>query len=619
MSLVITIVFYSCKKDEIIDEPTSLLSLEGDYPPIISGNGGYGDDTVLTPTIIGNLRVNPYEVQVMRQAWNNLYPTEQIASLVPSNLYVKFTPTNVEEINLLDQTNEMLYDYPLEYKLITLGDYFPQPGRQFPELWAIVSPNFQSPISGYTVLQELFIPPYNSDITQEAFSISGNSYDPGGDPMYIAADNCCPDCPNYPDCIIIPRIGCGAEINCPHGDPGNGGSGGGDPNLKSFCGCLVYSDNRKPGGCIKVKDVEHNQFEGVKKVKVITKDDWFTENETETDEQGCWKIDNRYYNNMWMWVKFKGPICQIRGVKDGLNYVFGWTNPMKDYLGRIRIGPPYNNIEVKYDLWTVRGSQAHMHWAASTVNNAIHDFHSYALNEGINLPPWLDIFIDGGRSDGIALMANHCHLSNTSPALIGFVPYLYISTVLPDLSIGVEFKNSDQLKELAYHETSHASHFTLAGCDFWEDLMTEELDGIAFHGTNAYHQVDGIVDITEAWAFHLGWFFADKHYPAGQRSRNWEFRLEDTRNREAGHMPAGVFHDLKDLVPNGNESTSDFHPMNCCFTVIDKVNGFNCGQMFTLLGENTRSPNNFYQQFISNFGNNDPVLIQNMDDLFNSY
>jgi len=41
--------------------------------------------------------------------------------------------------------------------------------------------------------------------------------------------------------------------------------------------------------------------------------------------------------------------------------------------------------------------------------------------------------------------------------------------------------------------------------------------------------------------------------------------------------------------------------------------------MFSLLGGNTKSPNSFYQQFKTNYGNSDPVLLQKMDDLFNSY
>ena len=606
------VLITSCKEEDYFYEPINTKAMENDYPAIVSGNGIYDEETSPVPTILGNVRVNPYTVANMKQAWNNLNPNSQIVAISPTQLYVKFSPTGEGDYKLLANTNEMFYDYPLENELVTLGDYFPQPGREFPELWAIVPPNFQSPIAGYTIIDELFIPRYNTHLTQEAFRITGNQYDTGGDPMYIPTDN---DIHN----LVAPRVPEDGGGGGPGGGSGGGsGNGGGDPDFTTnACGCVVYSDNRKPGGCVQVKDSEHNRFEGVKRVKIITKDTWFTEDETNTDENGCWKINDRYHGSMWMWVKFTGPVCQIRGVKDGLNYVLGWSHPMKDYLGKIRSGPPYNNIEVKYDIWQNRGSQAHMHWAASTINNAIHDFHGYANSEGINLPKWLDIFVVSNRTDGITLMANHCPISLLNLPGIGLIPSFLLSQ-LPDISIGADYINSDQLKQLCYHETAHASHYTKAGCGFWTELMLAELNGIVFHNQNPYHQVDGIVNIAKAWAYHVGWFFADKNYQDPQRSIEWSDFLEFFRNRESGHMPCGVFHDLKDLVQNGIEYTSDL----CCggnYPVSDNVQGYNSNQMFSLLGGNTKSPNSFYQQFKTNYGNSDPVLLQKMDDLFNSY
>ncbi|MBK7694457.1 MAG: hypothetical protein IPO72_06205 [Saprospiraceae bacterium] len=171
--------------------------------------------------------------------------------------------------------------------------------------------------------------------------------------------------------------------------------------------------------------------------------------------------------------------------------------------------------------------------------------------------------------------------------------------------------------EKFFYTTPERSFYTKAGCLFWTELMLEELNGISFHNQNPYHQVDGIVDIAEAWAYHLGWFFADKTYP-NRWSIDWNYNLEHYRNREDNHMPCGVFHDLKDQEPNGIEYSSDI----CCvgsFPVNDNVQGYNSSQMFSLLGGNTNSLNSFYQQFKTNYGNSDPVLLQKMDDLFNSY
>lgn len=598
------LLFNSCKK-EVMDHSLDLnpTSLEIDNPPFVSGEGGIHNETNIIETILGPARNNPYTVEVMKNAWNNLYPEHQLNNLAPTHLYVKFSPGSEEDYKLLAKTNEMFYDYPLENEMITLGDFYPQTDRQFPELWAVVPPDFQSPIAGYSILAQLFIPRYNTELTREAFELTGNAYNTGGDPMYVKTDD-----------NILSLV---APTNP---EDGGGGSGNSDPNLtKNDCQCVVYADYRKPGGCVKVMDVEHQQFEGVRHVKIITKDSWFTEDETETDDNGCWKINDQYHGDMWMWVKFTGPVCQIRGVKDGLNYLLGWSHPVKDYLGKIRTGPPYNNIAVNYNIWVNRGSSAHMNWAAATINNAVHEFHQYATSEGIATPPFLDIFEVGNMApQGITLMANYLP---TIPA--GFITSLIPSWLyrqLPDIGMGVDSKHSDQIKEIVYHESAHASHFVKAGPQFWMEVQKEEADGILNHGGNPYYQVGGIVDLAEAWAYHVGWFFADKNYPNPNRSVRWSFKLESTRNRELQHMPVGVFYDLIDKFPNGNEyDTSDLNPYTCCFTVNDKVQGFNCGQMFNLLGGNTKSTNNFYQQFKSHFGNNNLVLLQSLDDLFNSY
>lgn len=45
----------------------------------------------------------------------------------------------------------------------------------------------------------------------QPFGGDGNGLFPNGD--------CCPDCPNYPDCLDWPWSGCGAEVNCDPRDP----------------------------------------------------------------------------------------------------------------------------------------------------------------------------------------------------------------------------------------------------------------------------------------------------------------------------------------------------------------------------------------------------------------
>ncbi|MDQ3143167.1 MAG: hypothetical protein M3Q56_13070 [Bacteroidota bacterium] len=625
LTMLSILLFHSCKKEELTDQKSSVFTLEGDYPAIVSGNGLYDEDTVFAPTILGNVRTNPYTVQVMTQAWNSLYPSNQVSSLTPTHLYVKFTPATVEDAKLLEQTGEMFYDFPLENEMIQLGDYYPQSGRDIPEMWAVVCPGFQSPIAAYQVLAQLVIPPYESILTKTAFDLTGNIWSTADDPISTPElNNCTPGSVDYPNCLnaLNKRYGDGQSGD---GDPCYQVNGGGDYLTTNSCGCAVFSDNRKPGGCVKVKDVEKNKFEGVRQVKIIMKDTWFSEDETWTDDLGCWKIDERYHGNAWMWIKFANGRCQIRGARSGFNSIYDWIWPVKDYVGRIRRGPPYNNIEVKYDLWSNRGSAAQIHWGAATVNNALHEHHDYSTIEGINVPPWIDIFIGRNHRYGYAIMNSYLGNSNVianlaSGSIFG-MPFLGapggLGALFPDVYLGIDYQSSDRQKLLAYHEYTHSSHFTQAGPYFWEILISAEA-GANGHGNSGSTHA-GVIAIAESWAEHIGLSFTHNTYGLQNTAYwdgSWAGTRERVRNEETNHIPIGLYNDFIDGL---NEEWSCNYHSGGCGTVIDWVQGFNNGQMFSLLTSSSTSPSIFKDRFIQTFANGNQTLINQINTLFNSY
>ena len=100
------VLIISCKEEDYFHEPYNTKAMENDYPAIVSGNGIYDEETSPVPTILGNVRVNPYTVANMKQAWNNLNPTNQIVTISPTQLYVKFSPAGESDYKLLANTNE---------------------------------------------------------------------------------------------------------------------------------------------------------------------------------------------------------------------------------------------------------------------------------------------------------------------------------------------------------------------------------------------------------------------------------------------------------------------------------------------------------------------------------
>jgi len=102
-----------------------------------------------TPTILGNLRVNPFTTAVMTQAWGNVTGQNLPALLPATHYYVKFLPATLEQFKKLDETSLVLFDYPLEYEVVQMGDYYADPAVPeggIPPLYAVVKTDDYPPI-----------------------------------------------------------------------------------------------------------------------------------------------------------------------------------------------------------------------------------------------------------------------------------------------------------------------------------------------------------------------------------------------------------------------------------------------------------------------------------------
>ena len=608
------------------------------------------DDTIPTQTILGDLRTNPYTVAIMTQAWNTLYPNHAVIELNPTHLYVRFTAQNLAELDLLEETGEELYDYPLEYEVIQMGDYYPQTGYgslgYIPQYYAVVPPDFLSPISGYEILGQLVIPPYFSYLTAEAFRITNNEYGDDGGPQ--ATEICIPGCVNYPECLIDPSIGCGEmtgggdeEPPCDQFHPDwpdclEIDEGPSIPVFENFCGCQVYANQRKPGGCIKVWDVEHSMWEGVEDVKVIMKDAWFSEDETWTDEEGCWKINREYAGKASMRVKFKGSKGQVRSATTGLSALYEWTRPFKTKIGSFS-GPRFNNIEVKFPLWNNQGGLSHILWGCATVNNALHDFHRHAGVEGIGVPPGgIDIWASRNGHLGYTLMNKKATIGPGLATLVLSASYITgpflsiglgvpVISHLPDAMIGIDFKNSDLLKQLSYHELAHAAHWSKSGANFWYDLVEAEIGAFFASGSphgNPSSTNAGQIALVEGWAEHIAGTFAGHQYGipnnAFLSSTDWNKYIEEVWNEDPGHIPIGLYNDLIDPSVVGTEAVVNRSGGGSA-NIEDKVEGFTNAHIYSLLGSSNKSPDDMIDDLIIDFLSQTNNTEQDVRNLLDEY
>jgi hypothetical protein len=478
-------------------------------------------------TVLGALRENPFTIQNVANAHISLY-NSNAQPPEPTDLYVKFFPASNNDIMLLDSIDEQYYDFPLEYEIIELGDFYQVLDESsFPVLYAVVDKDFSFPNVQYEIIDELFLDDSDPLLIAESFRLTGNGdeietyftdYRP--DEINVFTESwdildgvCDPECltvwdsdlsneqpwtcecppTNNPcghDCSVRWRVvftnPVEWEYECNCGSP---------PPPTNDCGCPVFSNKRKPAGCIKVEDTElstpgdPNTFESVRRVKVIIKDTWFTEDEVWTDDNGCWKVNKKYKGTAWLWHKFKNHRGAIRGGSNNMK-IWQWLLSVKDYVGDIS-GPTFNNISVNYHMYSNIGSRAHRYWGAATVNNALHEYYDYANADGIKTPKdGMDVMVGYGSNAGFAFLDVKDDLAWTyGAALTGYIdlfiranegyeggPYWFnggmfylvatvttwfVAEVLPEVYVGIRSDHSDLTKKLAYHQFAHASHSPL--------------------------------------------------------------------------------------------------------------------------------------------------------------
>jgi len=291
-------------------------------------------------------------------AWTNLYGSTP-NPIVATHNYVKFSPTTQDHLADLDEwetLNEVpLFDFPLEYEVITAGEYYIDPAVSdslFTYQYASVPITINLPTSvPYTVIEGLYLDYSNPLLLAESFSITGNDGDI--DNHFNGTDGIDPNNVNSPTGFDPPP-----PPDCPEGstptlfinenstptsyiwicmpdelDDGNGGNNNNTPNLNE-CGCPIPFNQSNPAGCVRVD--RDGGIVPITSITVKTKDNWFTSDFATTDENGCWKVNHNYGGNMWMFVEFKNSACKIRDVGHWLG-----LRVLKDYVGKFN--QPFNN------------------------------------------------------------------------------------------------------------------------------------------------------------------------------------------------------------------------------------------------------------------------------------
>ena len=280
---------------------------------------------------------------------------------------------------------------------------------------------------------------------------------------------------------------------------------------------------------------------------------------------------------------------------------------------------------------------------AATVNNALYDYDEYAAADGLLTP-----------KQGIKIMVTSFAKNASTPMLsdIGVSAFSngdfekYFFNILngtgglavpliqqaPDLIYGYQWNSNqfytDQIKETAYHEFAHASHYAKVGQQFWKENIRFVVDHKGYG--NAGDPGVERTDLIEMWAYFMGREYAHKRYGANAHSlrfspnftnswyaynENRYWPVDNASIFESGHIPAGFLHDICDdntyNIPRG----LDEHTL----ITSDEISGYQLSTIYNQLDGSTTSANTLIDKLATQLPPGINNTIANFNTLRNLY
>jgi len=185
--------------------------------------------------------------------------------------------------------------------------------------------------------------------------------------------------------------------------------------------------------------------------------------------------------------------------------------------------------------------------------------------------------------------------------------------ILPDIVLD---RNNPPtaIKGDAYHEMTHASHFTQVGSNWWQHLTKFEFDHSG-HGNNAAQNDPdaGYCAVAESWTDHIGDEFDD--ISSGNLPNNESLISE----RGTNWIPEGIYYDLFDVNTGG--ALEPPGPLPFLTIINDNISGFSNLKIFDVLDVHVTSIPELRQRLWNQHGFDPQIIGTPMDytNLFNSY
>jgi len=532
------------------------------------------DSDTRIETVLGQKQPNPFSFQYLQKAISGVSQSKGASTIggstlvSPTHYYVRFAPQNVEQLTKLEEAGFELFDVPLDYDVVTSGDWYQDPSipdEQITYQYTLVPEGYALPSTiPYTVLDTIFL--YNEDAGEEQEPddwSDGNGdcliYDPvmgwyldpnctpgtgqlsqqsmneleplnkfyrrNGDPVIKATQK-------LKKMGIQPSALYAMSVKLAGYDPNAGTTG------------VVQSGNYRPKGYIRVENTEIPTPEPVRGVLVKSRN-FFKLDSDYTADNGYFEMSKTYNRRAHIIVKFRSPVASIRGI-NGVLKAWQYVFPVKHNLGEI-----WRYDLESIDFTFVRSTDPHSDlarkWAAATALNAVTDAYNWNIRDGIGstysssfpfLTIWLSSRFGSGASAPMLQYLTSPSEGSLEPILISQTVYYIVEQLnnavpgagtvlkeaikasLPDITVryggaGTYTLESYKLYDYIFHEVGHATHywgmvknFGRSASDYWWEnvkyVVGNELSSNNPPYGNKTNTGAGRTAVIESWGYYYG-------------------------------------------------------------------------------------------------------------------
>ena len=419
-----------------------------DAPPAPSA-----DDTDMI--ILGDQLEDPYSVKNMTQALAAVYPTKASRVPVPTtHYYVRFLPANEVEYEMLQRQGFELLDHPMDYEIVREGDWYHDPGVPEGEItWQYA-----------VVPKEALLPNFV---------------------QYEILDEC-----NIPERDVATKAADGIDWEAVEREAfrltGNG-------ELLEDMATKGGEAGSKPSGRITIMDSALGTPEGVRGVRVAC-NLFVRTGYAFTDEDGRYRLSTSFTGKPRYRLMFKNSA----GFNIGFNLLL-----VPASVSTLGVGEA-TGMDVQID----RNSDRKL-FSRCVVNNAGYDYiqRCRATSPDIKTPPsnlrlWLFQGLDVSCT---AMLQQGAVIDNGAIGKLLGVYSILLKIFLPDIMLGLKGREDYAgIYAEATHAFAHASHFMLAGKEYWDNyvgfLVKSYLtSGFTVYGTGA-EEDSGYCEVAELWA-----------------------------------------------------------------------------------------------------------------------